>query len=247
MAGRTFAIGDIHGDLVHLRKLLSRLPTLTAEDSLVFLGDYVDRGDASRQVVELMMVLRGFTSASVVCLRGNHEDAWLTVRERGWIEFVVPADNGCWDTLRSYLGKPARGAMPDRPDWEALTSASFFPQEHLAWMRALPPWYEDDHAVYVHAGLPRENGRFLHPSEVANPSPLLWQRDEAFFREYEGKRVVCGHTPTELLPNELSTHTLDDPTDMWRRDPVVAIDTQCGRGGFLTAVELPAMRVYESR
>ena len=76
---------------------------------------------------------------------------------------------------------------------------------------------------------------------------LLWSRSEKFFSEYAGKRVVCGHTATEELP-ELSTYTPEDPTDLWYRGDVVAIDTRCGKeGGFLTALELPALRVYESR
>ena len=48
MTGRTFAVGDIHGETSHLFKLLSTLPTLTGEDTLVFLGDYVDRGPRSK-------------------------------------------------------------------------------------------------------------------------------------------------------------------------------------------------------
>lgn len=247
MAGRTFVAGDIHGDIGHLETLLSRLPVLGSGDTLVFLGDYVDRGEASRQVVELMMALPSTTPAKVVCLRGNHEDAWLRVCARGWPEFVIRADNGCWDTLRSYLGGPLRGHSPSREEWDALVSGSFFPPEHLEWMRSLPVWYEDEHAIYVHAGLPHEHGRFLHPREVVDPHPLLWQRSRKFFSEYHGKRVVFGHTPTDRLPEELSTHTPDDPADMWLRDPLMAIDTRCGMGGYLTALELPAVRVYESR
>jgi serine/threonine protein phosphatase 1 len=246
MTGRTFAIGDIHGDLVRLRTLLPRLPSLTSDDTLVFLGDYVDRGDSSREVVRTVMTLTRYTPAKVVCLRGNHEDAWLVVRERGWPEFVLPEGNGCWDTLRSYTGKPAPGTLPARPEWDALVSGSFFPDEHVAWMRSLPIWYEDEHAIYVHAGLPMVDGQFPHPKDLADPRPMLWQRSEAFFRQYEGKRVVCGHTPTETLP-DLSTYTPDDPTDAWMRSSVVAIDTGCGRGGFLTAIELPSLRVFESR
>jgi serine/threonine protein phosphatase 1 len=79
------------------------------------------------------------------------------------------------------------------------------------------------------------------------PRALLWCRDQRFFAQYSGKRVVFGHTATELLPPELSAYTPEDPTDLWAGPCTVGIDTRCGRGGFLTAVEFPALRVYESR
>jgi serine/threonine protein phosphatase 1 len=75
----------------------------------------------------------------------------------------------------------------------------------------------------------------------------LWLRDDYFFRNYRGKLVVFGHTRTEYLPPELSGYTPEDPTDLWAGENVVGIDTGCGNGGFLTAFELPAMNVYESR
>ena len=72
---RTFAIGDIHGEASHLARLLSRLPELTAEDTIVFLGDYLDRGPQSREVIELVRALPAQTVAKVVPLMGNHEEA----------------------------------------------------------------------------------------------------------------------------------------------------------------------------
>ena len=57
MAGRTFVIGDIHGDLAQLESLCASLPTLDAKDTLVFLGDYVDRGPHSAQVVHFVRIL----------------------------------------------------------------------------------------------------------------------------------------------------------------------------------------------
>ena len=62
-----------------------------------------------------------------------------------------------------------------------------------------------------------------------------------------GKRVVFGHTTTDLLPPELSQYTPDDPKDLWAYENVIGIDTGCGRGGFLTAIELPSLTPYESR
>ena len=72
MAGRTFAIGDIHGEPGHLSTLLGRFPALDSKDTLVYLGDYLDRGPRSKAVVELLMSFSGLTPAKVVCLRGNH-------------------------------------------------------------------------------------------------------------------------------------------------------------------------------
>lgn len=249
MAGRTFAIGDTHGEPGHLATLLGRFPALDAQDTVVFLGDYLDRGTRPKEVVDLLMSLPQRTPAQVVCLRGNHEDAWLRVIREGWDEFVVPPANGCLNTVRSFLGgpPPAKGEQPTNDDMMALTTGGFFPPAVAAWMEALPFWYEDQHAIYVHAGLPREAGKFVHPAQVKNPMVLLWIRTHDFCRNYRGKRVVFGHTPTEFLPQELSSYTPDDRTDLFLGKDVVGTDTGCGMGGFLSAVELPAVRVYESR
>jgi calcineurin-like phosphoesterase family protein len=246
MAGRTLVLGDIHGELEHLERLWKRLPKLDTDDTVVFLGDYVDRGPDSRGVVAMVRALPGRCPARFVFLFGNHEESWLRVVDDGFLEFVLPPGNGCWPCARSFLGL-AEGAEPKPDQARAMIQGSFFPEDVVAWMRTLAYFYEDDHAIYVHAGLPRKKGRFLHPSEVDPPRPLLWLRSEEFFREYRGKRVVCGHTPTEQLP-DISLYTPGDNADLWFTRDVIAIDTKCGKpGGFLTAIELPGLGVYESR
>ena len=249
MTARTFAFGDIHGDMAALRRVMAKLPTLTGEDTIVFVGDYIDRGPESAQVIEFVQKeLPQKTSARVVALRGNHEDAWLRVTMGGWPEFVMPPANGCLATLRSFTKTIYfEGDTPTRAESAALMTGAFFPDDVLEWMANLPYWYEDEHAIYVHAGLPIENGKFLHPRLVANKAVLLWVRTMEFFQDYRGKRIVVGHTSTDYLPPELSTFTPEDPTDMWAGDSVLAIDTGAGKGGFLTRVELPAVKVYESR
>jgi serine/threonine protein phosphatase 1 len=249
MANRTFAIGDVHGETEHLFKLLSTLPTLDAEDTLVFLGDYIDRGPNSRGVIEFVRELPSNTEAKVVALRGNHEDAWLKVVDQGWDEFVSPPGNGCLAAMRSFIGGPvpAEDELPRTDEELMLTTGGFLPDDVVEWFRDLPHWYENEHAIYVHAGLPHKDGEFVHPSKVENPQVLLWLRDEHFFRNYRGKLVVFGHTRTEYLPEELSGYTPEDPTDLWAGESVVGIDTGCGNGGFLTAFELPDLHVYESR
>lgn len=249
MAGRTFAVGDIHGDLQAVTTLLAKLPTLDAGDTLVLLGDYIDRGPDSARVVELVRRLPGQTPAKVVALRGNHEDSWLRVIDRGWPEFIIPPGNGCLACFRSFTSGPvaADDAMPTREELKVMATGSFFPADVVAWMAGLAHWYEDDHAVYVHAGLPKKDGKFQHPSEVEDKIKLLWLRDDDFFQNYRGKKVVFGHTATQQLPPELSSYTPNDPSDLWAGVDVIGIDTRCGKGGFLTAIELPALNVYESR
>jgi serine/threonine protein phosphatase 1 len=245
----TFAVGDIHGDLQALERLFSTLPPLSAKDTVVFLGDYVDRGPKSAQVIEFVRDLAKRGPAKVVALRGNHEDAWLRVIDVGWPEFILPPGNGCLAAMRSFTGGPVPDSNTEaRPDEKGvLLTGSFFPEDVVEWLRKLPYWYEDEHAIYVHAGLPRGASGFLHPSKVPAPAALLWLRDEDFFRNYRGKLVVFGHTATAYLPPELSSYTPEDPLDVWAGPCCVGLDTGAGKGGFLTAIELPAMHVYESR
>lgn len=249
MTGRTFVVGDIHGDLAALRALVAKMPTLEEGDTLVFLGDYLDRGPDSAEVIEVVRGIERNAAFKVVCLRGNHEDAWLRVLERRWDEFVFPPSNGCLATMRSYVGGavPAPDAFPTPEELDPLFKGAFFPADVVEWMKGLRYFHEDEHGIYVHAGLIERGGRFLHPSETEPKNALLWTRSEAFFREYRGKRVVVGHTVTECLPPELSSYTPADPTDMWAGECVVAIDTGAGKDGFLTAIELPALKVWESR
>src|SRR4051812_27284910 len=246
MPGRTFAIGDIHGDVEALYRLLASFPALEAADTVVFVGDYVDRGPKSRDVIEFIRRLGGEVPAKVVALRGNHEDAWLRVIDRGWPEFTLPPTNGCLATMRSFSGSTAKAGEPVTNDeLPVLLDGSFFPPDVVAWMRNLPFFFENEHAIYVHAGLPGIGGVFPHPSEVKTPTSLLWCRDENFFRLYRGKLVVFGHTATELLPPELSAYTPEDPEDVWAGPSTIGLDTGCGKGGFLTGLELPSLQVYE--
>ena len=138
-------------------------------------------------------------------------------------------------------------ALAVREELLGMIEGKFIPEDVVTWMRELPYFYEDEHAIYVHAGLVEKDGKWQHPSETENPTQLLWVRTMRFFQGYRGKRVVCGHTATENLPPELSSFTPEDPLDMWVGENVVVIDTGCGKGGFLTVLELPVMKVYESR
>lgn len=252
MPGRTFAIGDIHGDGAALSRLLDRLPPVTAEDTLLFVGDYVDRGPDSLGVVERVKALVAASPAKVVALRGNHEDQWVACLDTPDYAFLVPRANGCVDMYCSVLGMAPLG------DHEYLTPAemgrfldvpAWLPEDLGKWMAALPTWYEDDHAIYVHAGLDGEGDDWLHPRE-GRERPLMWMREPDFYTRYRGKRVVFGHTPVGHLPTNPANPLASQhrgPKGAWMRGDLLGIDTGCGKGGFLTAIELPSLTVYESR
>jgi serine/threonine protein phosphatase 1 len=240
-SGRTFAIGDIHGERAALDLLLERLPPLTAEDTVVFLGDYVDRGPDSRGVIDKVRAVAAAGPAQVVTLRGNHEDMWLECWQAPNLGFLLPRGNGCVNMYRSFAGGTplADGEEISVDELEQLFAVrSWLPETAHAFMASTSLWYEDEHAIYVHAGLEGEDEDWKHPS-VSGSKNLMWMREPDFFAGYRGKRLVFGHTPTR---------DLEPPADgVWMRGDLVGIDTGAGKGGFLSAIELPAIRMYDSR
>ncbi|HEY0320066.1 MAG TPA: metallophosphoesterase family protein [Pyrinomonadaceae bacterium] len=246
MKKRTFAIGDIHGDMEHLRHLWSKLPDLTSGDTVVFLGDYVDRGPDSRGVVEFVRQLPLHTPARVVALMGNHEQILLDAYEHGKCDSLMPPSNGVSATYRSFKGEAVEGAVQFQ---QMLEVRGWLPADVFEWMKSLPRWYEDEYAIYVHAGLEGEGKVWFHPTK-SDETTLLWMREPDFWTGYTGKRIVFGHTVTSYLPLDhlgFIEKVFDDKQDVWFRGDLIGIDTGCGKGGFLSAIELPSLNVYESR
>ncbi len=252
MSARTFVVGDIHGDLAALDRLLERLPVMGADDTLVFLGDYVDRGTESRGVIERVIELQQSGPAKVVALRGNHEDKWIDCYREPDLGFLMPRVNGCANTFRSFVDE----APLDEDDSLSLGElerllqvSTWMPKETIEWMESLPLWYEDEHALYVHAGLEGKKGRWKHPS-LSGASSLLWMRRHEFYTGYRGKRLVFGHTAVDELPSDhLGSYAryLGARLEVWMRGDLIGLDTACGKGGHLSAIELDSTRIYDSR
>lgn len=173
-----FAVGDIHGHAKKLGKLLAEIPYDPAKDILIFLGDYIDRGPASRGVLEIVMDLwRG--SDRVICLRGNHEQMFL--------DFLDGADqllflfNGGRATLESY------GYEEDMDGRYRV----YMPFSHLDFLRSLPYFVETDRYIFVHAGF-----RPDVPLTEQTEEDLIWIRHEFIFTSVGfGKKIIFGHTP----------------------------------------------------
>ncbi|GEP00151.1 metallophosphoesterase family protein [Methylobacterium haplocladii] len=172
----TYAIGDIHGCADLLDALLEQIDSHAAgrARTLVFLGDYIDRGPDSARVVETLRKLQWREEEAVVCLMGNHEAMLLkTLHERGALDLWL--QNGGAETLASF----------DADGPEDL------PTDVLDWIEALPTLHEDARRWYVHAG-------FRPEAEVPDPDveTRLWMREPFLSEDHDfGRHVVHGHTP----------------------------------------------------
>jgi serine/threonine protein phosphatase 1 len=175
---RTIIIGDIHGCLDMLKKLMDKVDAQPGTDRIIFLGDYIDRGDDPKGVVDYILSLRKTANGShVECLIGNHEALFLNFMEgKDRRLFFI---NGGWSTLESYQ-------MESWDQWEDLV-----PPEHVQFYRALTHYVElEDHYV-VHAGF-----RPGIPIPSQTREDMVWIRDPFIFSSYDfGKKVVFGHTP----------------------------------------------------
>ncbi|WP_207481081.1 metallophosphoesterase family protein [Arenibaculum pallidiluteum] len=196
---RVYAVGDIHGRLDLLTTLLHQIETDAAErpgpaNYLVYLGDYVDRGHWSRQVIELLLrpPLPGF---GAVFLRGNHEQAMLDFLEnpasgQHWLRF------GGRETLASYGIRIPPTERPDPALLEATSRAlaSALPPAHAAFLRHTRMSLTIGDYFFAHAGV-----RPSVPLSRQSPDDLLWIRDEFLKCDDDfGKIVVHGHTIAEL-------------------------------------------------
>jgi serine/threonine protein phosphatase 1 len=218
------AIGDIHGELGKLDRLLAKLlPELQPHDTILFIGDYIDRGPDTKGVIDRVLELR--QTNNVITLRGNHEqmmlDAYSYFRPRpGDKEFHYDFAlnwfaNGAHQTLASY----------EKADnwWQRI------PDEHWAFLKSTAMEYAKGHYLFVHAGVLPAGEKWEEPDF----EPKIWVR-EPFIASLQdfGDIVVFGHTP---LKNGL-------PLFMRNK---IGIDTGAAYGGPLTAIILDPAEPYK--
>jgi serine/threonine protein phosphatase 1 len=224
-----YAIGDVHGCLRTLEALLEQIGP-GQDDTLIFLGDYIDRGPDSKGVLDLLMRLpeQGLVT---ICLKGNHEalllDACQTPGPEALNRWVR---NGGLQTLESFGLDPTR--------------ISDLPEHYLYWLEQLPIIYASGNFMCVHAGLNLNAPDPLAPNEAT----MLWIRnwlDEAEMeRRLAGLRVLHGHTPQQRWVLERSR------TD---NRPALDLDTGCvyydrdEDMGWLTAYDLDRDRLLFAR
>jgi len=215
----TFAVGDIHGCLDKLRRVMAACEARAGARSAryVFLGDYVDRGPDSRGVIEFLIERQRARPGTMVCLMGNHEQMAIAAHDSVRAIPLWLANSGA-ATLSNYLDRGGR-ILP----------------EHLEWLRALPLCHDDGLRFFVHAGVD-----LALPLDRQAPEAMLWIR-EPFLTDCDfvdcGRFIVHGHTPQVGGKPDLRRHRVNLDTAAVIGGPLTAAvfdDTRAAPLGFLT-------------
>jgi serine/threonine protein phosphatase 1 len=205
---RIYAVGDVHGRADLLARLLARIDAdlsahPIARPCQVFLGDYIDRGPHSRQVIDLLIAWR--RRHEMLFLKGNHEDFAL--------EFLSdPTKLSEWkqvggmSTLLSYGVKTAGRTDAEAEEQTAIAFRRALPESHLRFLGSLVLSFNCGDYFFSHAG-----ARPGIPLRDQHQQDLLWIRDDFLLYEEDfGKVVVHGHTPVmtpDIRPNRINIDT----------------------------------------
>lgn len=223
IAQLTYAIGDIHGYDDAFERLIDRIridaEALGERPRIVLLGDYIDRGPASRDVLARILRLEQASWCDLVALKGNHEDALL--------RFLSEPESG--ETWRIWGGAATLASygvnMPylcnDAETWAGVSAefAHTIDPDHLDLLRRMPAIFQAEDYLFVHAGVDPDK-----PLSEQGADTFMYIRGPFLRAEKACDFVVVhGHTPET------------EPTNMrWR----IGIDTGIYFNGVLTAVRL---------
>lgn len=195
-------VADIHGEYRKLKSVMDKIDYIEG-DTIVFLGDYVDRGSQSYEVLTYLMDLEK-SGKNVVFLRGNH-DEWLLDAFEGkmlhdeyllhWFKY------GGYDTIESMFNGREIDFGSIKGDSIKLRDALVenFPDVHK-FLKRLDLWHEDENFYYVHAGV----NPFLEKIESNVTKDFYWMDRKMFLRHSVelDKPIVFGHTVTETFDTD---------------------------------------------
>ena len=218
--GRTFAIGDIHGCAKTAKKLLLDELKITKEDAIYFLGDYIDRGSGSKEVIDFILELKN-ENYNINTLRGNHEQLFMD-SDNSFTDFQNWIANGGVATLESF-------EISRYAELEDVYK-SFFNETKF--------YFETDSFIFVHAGFNFSNENFLEDFDS-----MIWIRNMKVDKKKIGNRIIVhGHTPTPLEKVKKNLISVNEKGSL-------NIDTGCvlkdyNGLGYLTALETNTMTLY---
>lgn len=222
---KTFVIGDIHGEYDKFINCLDHVKFDLDNDQLIQLGDVVDRGPKSFEVVDHLLKFK-----NLIPIRGNHDVCFLNYLRSG--QQNVLWNQGGRETYESYYNN-CDGDIEK------------FPIEHLLFFKNQLNYYVDENNIcFVHAGFKPEYLIYEQP-EI---SDLYWDRDlwNSALKAEESKTplvtmnafkmIYIGHTPT----------TYYNSKEPMRAANIINLDTGCGKGGLLTIYNLETGEFYQN-
>jgi serine/threonine protein phosphatase 1 len=214
-----YIIGDIHGCFNNLKNLLKKIINIINDnDTIIFLGDYIDRGPSSYDVIALLIDIS--KKYSTVFLKGNHEDMFLKYLG-GTYDFQNYFDNGGMATLRNYREKHGSSGIPS---------------DHRSFFENLVQYYEAEDFIAVHAGLNPD----IDKIEDQLPYEMLWTRHQ-FYRGSRiwPKTVIFGHTPCSILHGDNKNVYFNEKSN------IIGIDTGACYGGSLSCIRWPDKTIFQ--
>jgi serine/threonine protein phosphatase 1 len=220
-----FAIGDIHGCLNELTSLHKKILTHdkfdVKNDLIIYLGDYIDRGKNSKEVINQILKLKN-NKIKTVNLMGNHDEFMIDFlfnnknNIENWLNF------GLDQTLRSYgvevVDFIKDGFGDDIIDQLRNTLLSTMSEEHVNFFKDLELSFSSEKYLFVHAGIDPKKTLGDQTKE-----DFLWSRSKSFFdKDFKAQKIIVhGHTPEENIIN--NPHRIN-------------IDTGCYFSGKLSSV-----------
>lgn len=222
-------VSDIHGDLEPFEKVVNEWNPL--EEKLVFLGDAINRGKNSLEVIQLLLRLHKEHPDKVITLRGNHDNEWLK-----WLSRPELADIYYWEyfdeTIKSFIQPLLIKGInkPTTHQEEALLVNKYY-QEEIEFMKTWAYYAETNHCIFVHAGY----NLLLEDWRKSKLDDFLWIRDDFFRASIPApKKTFFGHTPTKMLhcsKNNYGIWTSEDSTK-------IGVDGGSVFGGQLNAIRI---------
>ena len=211
---RIIIIGDIHGCYNEFTALLDKVNLDVAADKVILLGDAMDRGADSYQVLKKILELKLKMKDRFVYLMGNHEDLAVDAIDSG--------DNSLWNS---------NGGGKTRKSFYKAGSRI---QKYVDYLRNLPLYHETDECICVHAGMSSAG------PDKTERDIFLWDRSIAHGKPYHGKLLIYGHTPmkTVIYQNEWG-NAAAIPQEVKMELPEtgsICLDTGCVFEGMLTAM-----------
>lgn len=225
---RVLAVGDIHGMYEKLITLMEQVRFDPAEDKLVFLGDYIDRGPDPVACLQYVFDLHHSFPDSVMCLLGNHEvmmSSYLMQKTGSYHDLIA-------DYADSWL---KNGGMETLRELEKLETKQ--KEELVRWVMNLPVSFRYEEFFFCHAGIDPDV-----PLSVQNDFDMLWRRQQ-WWEQYQGDNIiVAGHTPIQKIKKK-ARHV----KPLFLPNNVIMCDTGAYMdGGKLSCVDVLSRKVWQA-